>query len=307
MKNYKKFFFQIIFLLFFPNSVFSDPYYFINVPYGTFLYETPNGREDIFIPSFSRIDVFEEEKPNLEIGIYYDSYKKIKFKNKIGFIPNSYIGTYNIFSRVESPDKSKYFEIISPYKNCNCNMYEGYIHSCFMEISSSKNSTLIKRIGNEKKKYCWDHYWRRATDWFNENELLVEGFNDGDAGGGDRWNYSMEKVNLSTEKLTNLFTYRHLSCKSSEANTKLPAFELTTFDKIFIHIEGKLYQVKFRLIDLSFKYDQEANAYDCKYDLKKMKLVSKEIILYRDRQNQVLLTPKGDIKFFYNGKEISLH
>ena len=33
-------------------------------------------------------------------------------------------------------------------------LYDGYIHSWFMEISSTKTSELFKRIGNDKQKHC---------------------------------------------------------------------------------------------------------------------------------------------------------
>ncbi len=267
---------RVILILFFISpTLFSEPqsYHFINVPYGIFLFELPKGRETIFIPSFSRIEILEEVEPVpiQNLPIRYDSNKKIKYKDKIGYIPKSYIGTYNIISREESPDKSKYFEIISPYKNCDCNMYEGYIHSCFMEISSSKNSKLIKRIGNEKQKPCWDHYWRRAMGWFNEEEILVDGFSDGDAGGGDRWDSSKEKVNYTTGKNTQLYTYIHLSCKSDVDNSKIPLTELRSFNKIFIYWEEKIYESKVPVFTSSIKYDREADAYACKIKVKKMK------------------------------------
>ncbi|MBP9885164.1 MAG: hypothetical protein KBF93_02635 [Leptospiraceae bacterium] len=76
-------------------------------------------------------------------------------------------------------------------------LYDGYIHSWFMEISSTKTSELFKRIGNDKQKHCESHYWCRAIGWLNEDEILVNGFSDGDGGAGDRWTSSKEKVNYS--------------------------------------------------------------------------------------------------------------
>lgn len=76
-------------------------------------------------------------------------------------------------------------------------LYDGYIHSWFMEISSTKTSELFKRIGNDKQKHCESHYWCRAIGWLNEDEILVNEFSDGDGGAGDRWTSSKEKVNYS--------------------------------------------------------------------------------------------------------------
>ncbi len=66
----------------------------------------------------------------------------------------------------------------------------------------------------------------------------------GDAGTGDRWNSSKEKVNWSTGKVTQLYKYIHLSCKSEEINTKIPLTELHTFNKIFIYWQEDVYQAK---------------------------------------------------------------
>ncbi len=80
----------ILIFLYISVALFSEPqpYHFINLPYGTFLFELPKWRETI-----------------------------------------------------------------SPYKNCDCNMYDGYIHSCFMEISSTKTSELFKIFLQRKRDF----------------------------------------------------------------------------------------------------------------------------------------------------------
>ena len=190
----------ILSLLFLVSSLFgeTESYHFINVPYGTFLYESPQLNKSIFIPSFSRIEILEESEQNQGFIFLYDKRKKVKYKTKIGYIPSAYIGTYNIIWKKESPDKSKSFEIISPYKNCDCNRYGGYIDSCFLEIISLKSNSLIKRIGNEKQGSCENHYWTRVNDWFNEEELLASAHGDGDAGSGGTWSFAEEKINCVT-------------------------------------------------------------------------------------------------------------
>ncbi|HMV45014.1 MAG TPA: hypothetical protein PKL30_09470 [Leptospiraceae bacterium] len=319
MRNYIKLFFQIIFLLFFPNSVFSDPYYFINVPYGVFttsFNSNNNGSkstemtESFFIPSFSRVEIRETKKDETNL-FSYDSALKIRYNNKIGFLPKSYIGTYNVINKKESPDRSKYFEIISPYKNCDCNRYTGYIDSCFMEIRS-KNSKLIQRIGNDKQKACRNHYWTRVKDWFNENDLLMDGYGDGDAGSGGTWSFAKEKVNWSTGKINELYTVNQLNCKDSEAKDGYSIlFQVESSKNFYILWKEKLYRVDAPIIrfgSFKFKLMEEMDAYDCKIDFKKMKPIQESsITIYKEGKNSISYNNQGEFNFFYNGKEISQH
>lgn len=301
----------ILSLLFLVSSLFgeTESYHFINVPYGTFLYESPQLNKSIFIPSFSKIEILEESEQNQGFIFLYDKRKKVKYKTKIGYIPSAYIGTYNIIWKKESPDKSKSFEIISPYKNCDCNRYGGYIDSCFLEIISLKSNSLIKRIGNEKQGSCENHYWTRVNDWFNEEELLASAHGDGDAGSGGTWSFAEEKINWSTGKITTLYKVNQMNCLNPNAKEGYSIlYQVNASNKIHILFDNKIYSAQTPIIEFSsfkFTLDEKIDAFDCKLDFKKLKPInSNSVILYKEAKNQITYDIDGMFRFYYKGKEI---
>lgn len=302
---------KILSFLFLTISLFSEPlpYYFINVPYGTSIFEISSNRE-VFIPSFSRIEILEESEEDQKINFLpFDSGKKVKYNGKIGYIPSSYIGTYNIISKKESPDKSKYFEIISPYKICGCNRYGGYIDSCFMEITSAKTNSLIKRIGNEKRAGCEKHFWSRTKNWFNEEELLAPTHGDGDSGSGGLWNFAVEKINWGTGKTTTLYRVDQMNCVNPEANDRYTIlYQVTSSSKIYLLYDSKLYSTQTPIIQHSsfkYKYDESIGAYDCKLDFKKFKPIDSEsIVIYKEAKNRISFDIYAMFRYYYKEKEI---
>lgn len=273
-------------------------YFYVKIPGGINIKKEPSFQSKAvdYLPIGTR--VFPKKNTDKIDKIFSDegTWFEVDYQKGSGFVFGGYLNKQKIVKRSFSPDKSKYFDLVSPGDNCDCSSSGSvYSENCLLEVRT-KEDRLISKSENFEKS-CLYNILYSAAGWIdNDSLLLVKQDTSGDV---TSFEYLTSDITLTN--MSRMILYQSFKCKNGIFNF----ITLKENHLVFIDPARKVYSVKLSNKDI-FQPDKgkcEGDWQNCECSFEGNKKKIKPELKKDYGKTSYTLSPKG-LKISYDNKTV---